>query len=124
MAEAKQRDGCLTAWLVLMIIGNSVTALLFVLFRERIKSHSPNAPAWIAPALTVASAANVVFAVALFRWKKWGFWGLLGTSILAFVTNLIIGTSVLQTILGLLGIGILYFLLQSGDAKRGWTQLE
>ena len=124
MAEAKQRDGCLTAWLILMLIANSATTLFFVLFRERIKSHSPNAPAWAAPTATVASAANVVFAVALFRWKKWGFWGLLGTGILALGINLIIGTSVGETILGLLGIVILYGLLQAGEEKRGWTQLE
>jgi len=124
MAEAKQREGCLTAWLILMMIANSVTALLFVLFRERIKVHSPNVPAWIVPTLVVASAANVVFAVALFRWKKWGFWGLLGTGILVFVINLMIGTSALQSILGLFAILILYGLLQAGEEKRGWTQLE
>lgn len=56
--------------------------------------------------------------------EKWGFWGLLGTGILVFVINLMIGTSALQSILSLFAILILYGLLQVSEEKRGWTQLE
>ena len=110
MANVKQRDG-LTAWLILMIVANSAISLVYVLFRGRIESHLPNASARTTPTLAVIGVANVVCAVALFRWKNWGFWGLLGTSILTFVINLNIGTGVGGAIFGLLGIVILCGLL-------------
>jgi hypothetical protein len=124
MAEVKQRHECLTAWLILMIIANSLTVLIYVIASRKIKSNLPHAPAWTMPTLTVACIANVVFSVALFQWKKWGFFGFVGTSILALVINLTIGLSIGHVLLGLLGVVILYALLQVGEEKKGWTQLE
>jgi mannose/fructose/N-acetylgalactosamine-specific phosphotransferase system component IIC len=124
MAEAKQRHGCLTTWLILMIIGNALTALAYLLASSTIKSNLPNAPAWTVPTLTVASLANVVFSVALFQWKKWGFFGFVGTSVLVFVINLKIRQSIGGVLLGVLGVGMLYAVLQIGNEKKGWTQLE
>jgi hypothetical protein len=124
VAEAKQRHGCLTTWLILMIIGNSLTALAYLLASSTIKSNLPNAPAWTVPTLTVASLANVVFSVALFQWKKWGFFGFVGTSVLVFVINLKIRQSIGGVLLGVLGVGMLYAVLQIGNEKKGWTQLE
>jgi len=107
-----------------MIIANSLTALIYVIAGEKIKSNLPNAPGWTVPTLAVACIANIVFAVALFRWKKWGFFGFVGTSILALVINLRVGMHIGQILLGLLGVVILYGVLQIGQEKKGWTQLE
>jgi len=88
--------------------------------------------AWIVPTLLFAciGIANVVFSVALLRWKKWGFFGLVGTSILLVVNNLIL-MRINRVPLGrgrvpfiLLAVVILYAALQVGKEKRGWTQLE
>ena len=38
--------------------------------------------------------------------------------------NLSLGLTVVQVALGLVGILILYGVLQIGDDKKGWTQLE
>jgi hypothetical protein len=124
MAEPKQRHGCLTAWLILMIIANSLTALIYLIASGTIKSGLPSAPAWTVPTLAVACIANVVFSVALFQWKKWGFWGFVGTSILALVINLTIGLHISRVLLGVLGVVILYAVLQIGKENRGWIQLE
>jgi hypothetical protein len=125
MAETKQRHGCLTAWLVLMIISNSLTALIYLFAGGTIKSNLPNAPAWTLPILALASIANVVFSVALFRWKKWGFFGFVATSILAMIINLKLGMHVGLLLVGLLGVVTLYAVLQIGkDKEKGWTQLE
>ena len=67
---------------------------------------------------------NIVCAVALFQWKKWGFFGFVATSILALGLNLTIGLNIFQVILGLAGIAILYGVLQIGNERKGWTQLE
>ncbi len=124
MGDAKQRHGCLTAWLVLMIIANSLVALMYLFASRAIMQKWPNAPVWAWPLLTVLSLGNVVCSVALFQWKKWGFFGFVGTSILTLVVNLTIGVKIAQALLGVLGAAILYGVLQIGKEKKGWTQLE
>lgn len=124
MPEAKQRHGCLTAYLVAMIVLNSITALIYIFGTDFIKKGVPNAPTWTLPVLAVGGILNVVFAVALFRWKKWGFFGFVAMSILALCVNLTIGLNIFQIILGLAGIAILYGVLQIGNENKGWTQLE
>lgn len=124
MSEGKQRHGCLTAWLVLMIIVNALAALLYLFGSAVIRQNLPNEPAWTFPVLAVGCIINIVFSIALFQWKKWGFFGFIATSIVAFVVNLAVGLNIIQALLGLLGIAILYGVLQIGKEKKGWDQLE
>lgn len=124
MSEVKQRHGCLTTWLVLMIVINSVTALMYLFGSEMIGKSLPSAPGWMFPVLAVASLFNVACAVALFKWKKWGFYGFVVTSVVALVVNLMLGIGPLQSVLGLVGLAILYGVLQIGGEKKGWSQLE
>ena len=124
MSDKKQRHGCLTAWLVLLIVVNSLVALLYIVEGSELRKHLPSAPAWTFPALIVLLIANVIFAAALFRWKKWGFWGFIATTVIAFFINLMIGVNVVQAVLGLVGIGILYGVLQIGKENKGWPQLD
>ena len=123
-AEAKQRHGCLTAWLIGMIIFNSLAALFYLIASAKIKLNLPKAPPWATPTLAVVCITNLVFCVALFQWKKWGFFGLVGTAILTAVINLKVGISISKVLFGMLGVGALYAVLQIGKEKRGWTQLE
>jgi hypothetical protein len=101
-----------------------VTALVYVFASGLVKSTLPNTPAWATPTLAIACIANVVFAVALFQWKKWGFYGFAATTVLALFINLKIGLQAGRVLFGLIGIVILYAVLQIGGAKKGWTQLE
>ena len=123
MVEQKQRHGCLTAWLVLMIMGNSAAALIYLLARQTIKQAFPASPGWLFPVLAVFSIFNLVCAIALFKWKSWGFWGFLLSSIVAFIVNLSTGLGIGQSLLGLLGIVLLYAVLHIGKEEKGWSQL-
>ena len=114
MAEAKQRHWCLTAWLILMIIANSMI-VLSLLISMTIKSSLP---------LLFFAIANVVFLVALSEWKKWGFLGYVGTNIVIMVSGLMTGWNIGRFLLQGLWVLILYAVLQIGKEKRGWTQLE
>ncbi len=122
--EIKQRHGCLTAWLVLMIVANSLTALMYLLKGDAIRQQIPNAPGWLFFVLGLLCVVNLICAVALFQWKKWGFFGFVGTSAIAFVLNLAAGLSVIQALLGLVGLAILYGVLQIGKEKKAWPKLE
>lgn len=124
MSEGKQRHGCLTAWLVLMIIANSGTALMYLFGSAVIRQNLPSAPDWAFPILSIVGIVNVVCSIALFRWQKWGFFGFIATTAAAFVINLMLGLNILQLLTGLVGIAILYGVLQIGKEKKGWTQLE
>jgi hypothetical protein len=120
----KQRHGCLTALLIVMIVANAVTALLYLFASDMIGKNLPGAPGWIFPVLAVLCIGNVAFAVALFQWKKWAFYGFVATSIAAFGVNLSLGLGIFQSVLGFVGVAILYWALQIGKEKKGWTQLE
>ncbi len=124
MSDEKQRHGCLTAWLVLMVVANSLMAALYLFRGVIIKENYSSAPAWAPRALALVGIANVVFSVALLRWKKWGFFGFVVASGVAFVVNLKVGLSVVQAVSGLAGIAILYGALQIGKENKGWPQLE
>jgi hypothetical protein len=124
MENTKTRHGCLTAWLILMILANSLTAITTPLLASAIRQNIPGFPGWVVWPISLLALLNVVFAVALFNWKKWGFIGFCATSILALALNLYAGIGVGQSLLGLLGIVILYAVLQIGGEKKGWTHLE
>ena len=111
--------------MILMIIANSVTALVYLIAGGKIKSTLPSAPTWALATLVVASIGNVVFAVALFQWKKWGFFGFVGTTVIVFIINLLaFHVHAGFALLGLLGVVILFVTLQVGGEKKGWKQLE
>ena len=123
MAE-KKRHGCLTAWLVLMIVANSVTALLYLVGFNFVKDRLPNIPNWSILLFAILAAFNVVCAIALFKWKKWGFWGFLINSVIALCVNFYVGLGIGNSLTGMLGIEMLYIILQIGKENKGWPQLE
>ncbi len=152
MAEEKKRHGCLTTWLVLMIIVSSLTALSYLMYllgrgmivqvlqSQAFQSQMPpsqmlqiqmlmNTPIWIFIMSIVFSIFNIVCAIALFLWKKWGFWGYCATSIAMLVVNLLffsrgIGPVLLSVFAGLLGALVLFGVLHIGKENKGWLQLK
>ena len=124
MADKKERHGCLTAWLVFMIIASSITAMLNLVGGSTISEQFPDAPSWAFPLLAVLGALNVGFAIALFKWKKWGFYGFCGTAIVAFMTNLSVGVGLAPSIFGLVGVAILYGVLHIGNERKAWPNLD
>jgi hypothetical protein len=120
----KQRHGCLTAWLVLMIIVNALVGVIYMLaIVAGDASALGDVPGWVLPVLSVGSVLNVVFAVALLRWKMWGFVGFAAMAGLVFVVNLAAGQGVGASLMGLVGIAVLYGVLRIGDTP-GWDQLD
>ena len=75
--------------------------------------------------LAVLAALNVVFAVLLLTWKKIGFWGFILTSLAAVAINLSLGLGIAQSLIGLLGIVILWAVLQiKQNDVSAWKNLE
>jgi hypothetical protein len=122
----KERHGCLTAWLILMLIANAATALIYFLASDMIAKNLPvPLPTSMAMLLGLVGLCNVLFAVFIFKWKKWGFWGFVATSIIALGINLSLGLGIGQSILGLIGIAVFYGVLQiKQNGVSGWANLE
>lgn len=107
MPESKQRHGCLTAFLIFITIANAGTALFYLLRADVIRSNLPGMPGWAIPLLIALAIFNLACAVALFNWKKWGFWGFCASGAVVFVVNLTIGVGIGPALAGLIGIAIL-----------------
>lgn len=123
---SKQRHGCVTAWLIFLIVANSLTAALYLFAREMVTKNLPgdvSTPMIIL--LGIFGIANVIFSVLLFQWKKIGFWGFIVTSAGAIVINIIIGLGVGQSLFGLAGVAILYGILQIKQGSvTAWDNLD
>jgi mannose/fructose/N-acetylgalactosamine-specific phosphotransferase system component IIC len=124
MSEGKKRHGCLAAYLWVMIVLNSIVAIFYLFGSAAIREISRSIPDWALPVLAIGAILNVVFAIALYQWKMWGFLGFVATSVLVVVVNLMIGIGVIQALLGLGGVAVLYGVLQIGDKEEAAISLN
>jgi hypothetical protein len=113
-----ERGGCLTAFLIFMLILNPLTALYYLFSGSTLRQALPTLPAWAIPTLAILAIANFVFALAIWKWKKWGLYGFAATSLIVFVINLI-SIGFFPALSGLIGLGLLVFLL-----RNVWGQME
>ena len=71
------------------------------------------------------SVLSLVYVLALFGWKKWGFWGLLMVSGVKIVLELVSGGADFMVLSGIVvSILILFGVLQIGRGNKGWPQLR
>lgn len=119
MAKEKKRGVWLNIWLAIILIGNITSAAFYLFFSEALTAFYPEVPIGMFYIYGLLAIANLAFVAYLFLWKKWAFFGLLITAIIAFIMNISIGISFGNSLLGLLGIAILYLLL-----KPKWKLLE
>lgn len=124
--EAKQRHGCVTAWLILMIISNSLTSIFYLFMGDTVSQALPTPiPQPMMMALGIIGVVNLVFSIMLFQWKKWAFWAFAGTSLITLGINLSMGLGFVTSILGLSGAAILYGILQiKKDGVTAWENLD
>jgi len=122
MSDGKSRHGCLTVWLVIIIAASALAAV--VSLGSTFEEAEPDAQGWLWPVYAVVCLFNVVCGVALFRWKKWGFWGFLLSGVVGLIVNLAAGIGPRVSFGGLVGVAVLYGVLQIGNENKGWPQLE
>lgn len=124
--EVKQRHGCVTAWLAMMIIFNALLAVVYLFGGDFVaKNFAGGISKTMLTALALIGIANVGFSVVLFQWKKWGFFGFVATSIAALVINLSIGLGIAQSVGGLIGVAVLFGILQIKQGTvSAWELME
>ena len=124
--KPKERHGCVTTWLILIIIANSLLAVLLLFGSESMKNEllidTSQTPIML---IGIISVVNVVCAVLLFRWMVIGFWGFVGTSVIGVILNLIMGVGIGQSLFGLVSVFILYRVLQiKKNNVSTWEHLQ
>lgn len=120
---SKRHHVFLTIYLALLVAANPCAALLCMAKLANVKRPLPDEVWWMAALAASLAAANTVGAIALFRWKKWGFWVLSVSAAVGFLVNIGLDTT-MSGFGGLLGIVILLLALNIGDENQGWPQLE
>ena len=99
--ENKERHGCVTSLLVIMIILNSLSVLAYLFAGDAVAKNLPNGISnTMMTILIVGALANAFFSFMLLQWKRWAFWGCIITSIVAFAVNLSIGIGPGRSMLG------------------------
>lgn len=119
-----ERHGCLTAWLILMIIGNAATTVITPLSIVGMRQAGLQLSPVGIGVIVICAVANILFAIALFRWQRWGFYGFIATSAVGLITNLSLGLGIGQSVFGLVGIAILYWVLNMGGERKAWPRLK
>ena len=111
----KKRHGCVTTWLVILLIGSTLGVLV-------------NLGAgffWPFNLLLLMSIVNIVCVILMFDWKIVGFWGLSISAVIIFVINLTYGVELPTAIGGILSPVILYGILQiKRNNISAWDQLD
>jgi hypothetical protein len=119
-----ERHGCLTTYLVFIIIVNSILSLLYLFGAEWLRRNGPNTPDWAFWALAGCGFINVISAVALLRWRRWGFWLFIASAIAGLAINFSIGVGVQGAFGAVFGIAVLYGVLHIGNEKKAWPRLQ
>ena len=119
----KKRHGCLTAWLIIIIIACAVSIIMYLATTSLISSELDMA-GWVVPVLVILLVFEIVCAIALFMWKKWGFWGFCAIVVISIIINLSLGLGITASLGGLVGLAILFGVLNIGKDNKGWPQLN
>jgi len=123
--KLKQRHGCVTTLLILMIIANSIGALLYFFFNDFIIQNLPNTSPTLLFLLGITGTLNVVCTILLFKWKKWGFWGYIISSVCILIINTCIGIGFFQSLFGLIGFIIMFWVLKfKKNNVSAWDNME
>ena len=121
VSDNKQRHGCLTAWLIFMIIANSISAIVYLVDPDMVQ---PGASEWMFLLLAFVGAFNAICAIALLQWKRWGFYGFCVMSVIAGFINVSLGLGIVSLISAPIAVGALYGMLNIGKERKAWPKLE
>ena len=91
VSNLRERGFLFSGLLTVLTIGAIATAYYAVRETPIILEQNPDAPAWALWSKTALSVVNVALLGAVWMWKRWGLFGLAGTSIVLYVINGIVG---------------------------------
>jgi len=121
MSSSKERGDLLTVWLILMLLANTATVLLYLalaLSPVNLSFFLPNIAAWTVYLFIAFGLWNIACVCFLFLWKKWAFLRLCGSAAVVLAVNLYVGVGALAFV-GLLGAVFTFLVL-----RPKWSLLD
>ncbi len=115
MTDGRNRGGCLTAWLVLMIIGATFASISNFFLHDtlgRMATGFRIGDEWVLIAWGVLALVQLIAAVALMLWKKWGFYAVAATAVASLGIQIYLGFPIYLYIYTFVGPLILYLLMK------------
>lgn len=122
-SDLKQRHGCVTFWLWLVLIVNAGFTLQYLV---TLVDADPQLPVLAVSLLALLGACNVYAALLLLRWNKTGFYLFICSSLAALAVNVtLLDLHPVQSASSLVGIAIWWGVLQiRRDGLSAWSQME
>jgi hypothetical protein len=117
--EIQRRGFWLSAFLILVIIANALTAFSYATNPELVMRLLPQANNLVTYLLALIAFINVILATAIWSWKKWGVIGFYIGVVVVFSVNLYLGLGFLASMPGLVGGVIIYF-----TTKKCWRRFS
>ena len=123
----KQRHGCVTAFLIFLMIANSASVILYFFATEFMsKTLSIEISDSDKIFLSIFKIANLISCILLFQWKKIGFWLYIATNVATVVLSIYQGKGTSQLWSALFGIALLFGIMQIAikNGKTTWNELS
>ena len=111
----KSRGFWLSAFLVLMFIANPLTSFTYFSNPDLVVNAFPKATNEIIYFMGFMGVVNLLLAIAIWRWIKWGIYGFYISIAIAFSINLYLEIGIVSSLIGLVG-GVLIFF----TTKKRW----
>jgi hypothetical protein len=119
-----KRNLCLTVFLSALLFANGLTVIFYLFTGRRFVLTYPHTPDWLFYPWAVGSALNVLFAIFLFRWRKWAFYAFCLVAAALSAIDASFGVPLRSAGDRLVGAAALYGVLQIGRKNKGWPQLK
>jgi hypothetical protein len=127
--KTRKRSGYLTAYLIFLIVCAVIAIFLYSAYLVKANfimsvQNLPVLPLWSVLALLLAGILELVCSIAVFNWKKWGFWVFCLTAAFLCIVYVLLHL-VSFSFGGLVGVVILFVMLNIGDEDhKAWPQMD
>lgn len=100
--DRPERGGCLTAMLLLPIVGGPVMALAMLVFSGSMNSTYPGVPTWYWVVSSLGVLTGTVFLIAIWRWQLWAVYALVALHVASSILVYAVWPSNANAVLGVI----------------------
>lgn len=115
----RKKGGCLTTLLVFLIVAYALGALSSFIAAPLFQGAIPGYTAGSGIIVGVIYILAIIFLIALWRFKKWGFYGYLAVTIISIIIGLYLHSGIASALMAII-FPIMLFLL----IRPIWSNLE
>ncbi len=124
--QNNSRHGCLSVYLILLILTTVLTTFGIILFLDEIKGEIPNYSVGLIYITCFSAFIEIGAVYLIFKWEKIGFYGVWFSYMINLYVSDKMGVMDINVILGLIiRFGLLYGILQiKSKGVSGWKNLS